>query len=101
MIQFQQITLIFYRSTTNDLVVSDSRPGDLDEIIYSRKGILHAQVITNEVPLNQLRVLDVNMKEPVAEVDLFLGVSPLENPGRQKFFRRSYRFVYRKDWKEE
>jgi len=101
MIQFQQITLIFYRSTTNDLVVSDSRPGDLDEIIYSRKGILHAQVITNEIPLNQLRVLDVNMKEPVAEVDLFLGVSSLENPERQRFFRRSYRFVYRKDWKEE
>lgn len=100
-IQFQQITLIFYRSTTNDLIISGSGQGDPDEIIYSRNGIQHAQIITNEIPLNQLRVLDVNMKDPVAEVDLFLGVSSLENPERQRFFRRSYRFVYRKDWKQE
>lgn len=55
----------------------------------------------DQIPANYIYVVDPHVKNVIAEIDLLLGVAPLEKPQDATYFRRTFRFIYKNGWKED
>jgi hypothetical protein len=100
-ISFHLISFVFFHPTTNDYVGSHSELGQPDELLCTGETISHRKGSSNDIPLNYVRVVDRRRKEVAAELELLVGVASLKSPQDVRYFRRSFRFVYRDGWKEE
>jgi hypothetical protein len=99
-ISFHMITFVFSSPSTNDLVFSFCEMGQPDELICTGKSVSRRPGSTNEVPLNRIRTVDRHKKDVAADLDVLVGVAPPNDPQDVRYFRRSFRFVYRDGWKE-
>jgi hypothetical protein len=98
-VSFFLITFIFSSPSTNDPVYSFSEMGNPDELIWSGKVVSRRPGSTNQIPLIRVSTVDRHGKELTADLDLLLGVAPLNNPKDVEYVRRSFHFVYRDGWK--
>lgn len=99
------ITFTFYHPRTNADIPScygaNTEPGDPDELVCNHGTICRTNLISNEVPVNYVQLVDTSKRQDEADVDLLLGVAPLQDLQDMRYFKRSFRFVWNGDWKEK
>ncbi len=100
-ISFLLVTFIFSSPNTNDPVYSFCEMGRPDELICTGRSVSRRPGSTNEIPLIRVSTVDRHKKELSADLDLLIGVAPMDHPQDIQYFRRSFRFVYRDGWKED
>jgi len=100
-VSFLLVTFIFSSPSTNDPVYSFSETGRPDELVWTGKSVSRRPGSTNEIPLIRVSTVDRHKKDVTADLDLLIGVAPLDAPQDVRYFRRSFRFIYRDGWKED
>jgi hypothetical protein len=100
-VSFHLVTFIFSSSSTNDPVYSFCEMGRPDELVCTARSVSRRPGSTNEVPLIRVSTIDRHKKDVSADLDLLISVAPLDTPQDIRYFRRSFRFVYRDGWKED
>ena len=100
-ISFLLVTFIFSSPNTNDPVYSFSEMGQPDELICTGKSVSRRPGSTNQVPLIRVSTVDRRKKDLAADLDLLIGVAPLDDPKDVRYLRRAFHFVYRDGWKED
>ncbi|MEQ1934874.1 MAG: hypothetical protein ABL962_13525 [Fimbriimonadaceae bacterium] len=95
------VTFIFSSPNTNDPVYSFCEMGTPDELICTGTNVSRRLGSTNEIPLIRVSTVNRHKKEVTADLDLLLGVAPLNDPKDIRYLRRSFRFIYRDGWKED
>jgi hypothetical protein len=100
-LSFLLITFIFSSPSTNDPVYSFCEMGQPDELVCTGTNVYRRPGSTNEIPLIRVSTVDRHKKEVTADLDLLIGIAPLENPQDVRYFRRSFRFVFRHGWRED
>jgi hypothetical protein len=99
LISFLLVTFIFSSPSTNDPVYSFCEMGCLDELISNGGSVSRRPGSTNEIPLIRVSTVDPNKKDLTADLDLLIGVAPLDKPQKVQYLRRSFRFLYRDGWR--
>ena len=100
-VSFHLVTFIFSSPNTNDPVYSFCEMGRPDDLVCIGRSVSRRPGSTNEVPLIRVSTVDRHKKDVTAELDLLISVAPLDAPQDIRYFRRSFRFVYRDGWKED
>lgn len=98
-ISFQLVSFVFSYPSTNGWP-SGCEGGQPDQLLCTAEGVSRSSS-TNEVPLNYVRIVNPHKKDITADLDLLLGVAPLNKPKEVRYFRRSLRFIYQDGWIEE
>jgi hypothetical protein len=99
LIVYQQFTIVFHYPRKEQRVESLVDMARLCGLISSGDSIIRTNS-AEKVPVSIVRLVDPGVKEVEAEVNVLLGVSPLEDSQKVKYFKRSFRFLYRnKEWK--
>jgi hypothetical protein len=75
--------------------------GQPHELFCTGTNISRRPGSTNEIPLIRVSTVDRHRKELTADLDLLVGVTPVAAPQDARYFRRSFRFVYRDGCKED
>ncbi|HEX3857433.1 MAG TPA: hypothetical protein VHY30_09070 [Verrucomicrobiae bacterium] len=99
-ISCKEISCVFHYRTTNECIPSYQEMGGSYNLIY-RDGKITRTNSVDEIPGNYIYVVDPHVKNVIVEIDLLLGVAPLEKPQDVMYFRRTFRFVYKNGWKED
>ena len=99
-ISFHSVSFTFYYPTGLVFAGSSTEMAKPDELLCTSGGISR-RAATNEIPANYVRVRDTHRKRVEAELDLLLGIAPLQQPKDIRYSRRSFRFVYEKGWKQD
>jgi len=100
-ISYQLISFIFYYPTGVVYLTSSSTEMDQpDELVCTMAGVTR-KATTNEISANCVRLMDSQRATVGADLDLLLGVAPLERPQDTRYVRRTFRFVYKNGWTEE
>jgi len=100
-ISFHLITFVFSSPSTNDLVFSFCEMDQPHQLICTGTKVSRRPGSTNEIPLNRVSAVDRHKQELTADLDLLLGIAPLNDPQDVRYFKRSFHFVYRDGWKED
>jgi hypothetical protein len=100
-VSFLLVTFIFSSPNTNDPVYSFCEMGLPDELVWTGKSVSRRPGSTNEIPLIRVSTVDRHKKDVTADLELLVGVAPLNDLHDVRYFRRSFRFVYRDGWQEE
>jgi hypothetical protein len=102
MISYKELSLVFHFPKTNEWLVPSQEMGGSLNLIYQDGKIVRTNT-EEQVPGNCIRLFDPNAKELTVEIDLLLGVAPLEKPQdvKYKYVRRSFRFAYRNRWVDD
>lgn len=98
-ITFQEVSFIFHYPTAKARIKSSQEMSSWWDLIY-RDGEITRTNSADQVPFNDIGLVDPSVTNEMVEIDLLLGVAPLEKPQDIKYVRRSFRFVYSKEWKE-
>ena len=99
-ITFHMASFVFYYPTgVAFLPESGTDMANPDELVCTKDGISR-RATTNQVPGSVVRLLDTRKKNVEAEFDLLLGVAPLQRSQDVRYFRRTFRYVYKDGWKE-
>ena len=98
-VSFLLVTFIFSSPSTNDPVYSFCEMGRPDELICTGVSVSRKPGSTNEIPLIRVSTVDPHKKDVTADLDLLIGVAPLNKPQDIRYLRRSFRFVYRDGWR--
>jgi hypothetical protein len=99
-VTYQLVSFVFHYPTTNGSGGSTTELWSTDELICAKEGISR-RATTNQIPANYVRVLDTQRKQVSCDLDLLLGVAPLQGPQEVKCFRRTFRFTYQNGWRED
>lgn len=99
-ISFQEMSFVFHYRTSKECIESSQDMSPLWGLIY-QDGKITRTTNTDQVPVNYVRIVDPAVKNTIVEIDLLLGVAPLEKPQDVKYVRRSFRFIYNNGWKED
>jgi hypothetical protein len=100
-VSFLLVTFIFSSPNTNDPVYSFCEMGTPNDLVCSGKSVSRRQGSANDIPLIRVSTVDRHNKELSADLDLLLGVAPVDKPQDIQHVRRSFRFVYRDGWRED
>jgi len=100
-ISFQLVSFVFSYPSTPGWAPSTCDTGQPDQLLCTAEGVSRSSNSTNEIPLNYVRIVDPQKRDITADLDLLLGVAPLNKPKEVRYFRRSLRFVYQDGWIEE
>ena len=98
LISFKQISFVFHYPIGSKFAESISEMSLPDKIINTN-GKITCTNSTVAIPVNYIRLLDPNFKHMNADVDLLVGISPLEGGPKIEYFRRTFQFVYDGSWK--
>jgi hypothetical protein len=100
-ISFPLITFFFSSPDTNDPVYSFCEMDQPDELVCTGTNVFRRPGPTNLIPVIRTSTVNTRKKEVTADLDLLIGVAPLNKPQDIQYFRRSFRFVFRHGWREE
>ena len=98
-ISYRLVSFTFYYPAGIAIPPSSTEMANPDELVCKKDDIIR-RATTNEIPANYVRLFDSRRKNAESELDLLLGIAPLERPQEVRYSRRSFRFVYQKGWKE-
>jgi hypothetical protein len=99
-ISCKEISFVYHCRTTNEFFESSQDMAGSYNLIYSNGKITRTDS-EDQIPENDIYVVDPNVKDTTVEIDLLLGMAPLKTPKDVVYLRRQFRYVYRNGWLKE
>jgi len=97
-VRYLQVSFVFYYPNNNDVGPSSS---EMDEpyLLANKNGhLVREGTVTNEAPLNYIRVFDPSKDKPTVELRLFVAVVPLDQQKNVRYLHRTFQSVYDRKW---